>query len=478
MWSKIKHRITQRPISVKLTVIYTAILFCILLLTSMLTLGGLRFFLGTQAQKDLDISRANVIRYLTAGNPIDQQLLEQDLLSPGVLLQVFDEHGRLLLDSAPYLRTPEYKSSPHRNIHPDRKKDFHKFHTEDAFYGHQLVWPGNHPYTLQFIRPLSTELHFLRTLAVSLVGTSLLGLAIAIAAGLYISRKVLRPIRDMTEAAKQIEVNNLQRRLAVSETGDELSELATTFNHMLNRIQAGFEQQRRFVGDASHELRTPITVISGYADMLDRWGKEDEATLSEGILAIKSEAANMHILLEKLLFLARADQGKQVITKAPLIVEQLIEEVVRETKLVAPKHQVELTANDPAIIQADGALIKQMLRIFVENSVKYTPTGGTIRIASEHQSNQLAITVQDTGIGIPTGEQSKIFDRFYRVDKSRTKATGGTGLGLSIARWIAEQHNSSIQVTSAANQGTTITVLLPLTNLHTNNDKDKTTADH
>jgi signal transduction histidine kinase len=425
-------------------------------------MGGVKLFLVTQAQKDLDSSRENVIRYLAAGNLIDQQLLEQDLLATGVLLRIFDEQNRLLLDNAPYLRNFEHRPPRHRELLSDKKKGFHNFPADDDLYGQQLVWSGGRQYTLQFIRPLSAEFHFLRILAASLAGTSLLGLVIAIAAGLYISRRILRPVRDMTEAAKLIEIDNLEKRLRVSEAGDELSKLATTFNHMLNRIQAGFEQQRRFVSDASHELRTPITVISGYADMLDRWGKQDEAILTEGISAIQSEASNMHVLLEKLLFLARADQGKQVVNKTPLAIERLIDEVVRETRIIAPEHQVELAGNAPAIIQADGALIKQMLRIFLENSVKYTPVGGTIRITSEHQGTQLAITVQDDGIGIPVEEQTRIFDRFYRVDKSRTKATGGTGLGLSIASWIAEQHNSSIRVESKVGQGTAITVLLPL----------------
>ncbi|MBP2664048.1 MAG: arlS 1 [Firmicutes bacterium] len=462
MWSKSKHLVTKLPVSVKLTFIYAVILFCILLLTSLLTIGGVKFFLDTQVQKDLDASQYNVIQYLATGNPVDQQLLTQDLLSAGVLLRVFDENGRLLLDSAPYLRNSKHEQSSHQNKPPDKKRDFHKFHTEDDVYGEKLVWTGDHSYTFQFIRPLSAEYHFLRILAASLTGTSLLGLAIAIAAGLYISRKILRPVRDMTEAAKQIEVDNLEKRLIVSQAGDELSELATTFNHMLNRIQTAFEQQRRFVSDASHELRTPITVIRGYADMLDRWGKQDEATLTEGISAIKSETVSMQTLLEKLLFLARTDQGKQLLNKKPLAMEQLIDEVVRETRLIAPEHQVELATNEPVTIEADGALIKQMLRIFLENSVKYTPAGGTICVASEHQGAQLAITVQDNGIGIPSEEQTKIFDRFYRIDKSRTKTTGGTGLGLSIASWIAEQHNSSIRVVSTVGQGTLITVLLPL----------------
>ena len=225
---------------------------------------------------------------------------------------------------------------------------------------------------------------------------------------------------------------------------------------MLTRIQKGFEQQRRFVADASHELRTPITVISGYANMLDRWGKQDPAVLEEGIDSIKSEVANMHGLIEKLLFLAKADLNKQIMNKTKVNMEHLIEEVLQETRLIAPNHHILLRQNDPSLIYADFSSLKQMLRIFIENSIKYTPTGGTIHIASRQTSSHLEITIQDTGIGIPEEDQSKIFERFYRVDKSRSKSTGGTGLGLSIAHWIAKQHNMTIHLTSTQGEGTTI----------------------
>jgi signal transduction histidine kinase len=231
---------------------------------------------------------------------------------------------------------------------------------------------------------------------------------------------------------------------------------------MLDRLQTGFEQQQQFVADASHELRTPITVISGYANMLDRWGKQDEFALQEGISAIKSEAVNMYELIEKLLFLARTDQSNQVINKANLAMQSLIEEIVQETQLIAPNHQILLTRNDSAIIYADCASIKQMLRIFIENSIKYTPIGGTIRIASHQVSTYLNITIQDTGIGIPKEEQSKVFDRFYRVDASRSKLTGGAGLGLSIAQCIAQQHDIEIHLTSTLGEGTTIRLHFPL----------------
>jgi signal transduction histidine kinase len=170
----------------------------------------------------------------------------------------------------------------------------------------------------------------------------------------------------------------------------------------------------------------------------------------------------MYNLIEKLLFLARADQSKLIMNKAKFDMEQLIEEVVQDTCLIAPNHNILLHQNDPALIYADSSSIKQMLRIFIENSIKYTPIGGTIRIASRQTNNHLEITIQDTGIGIPKEDQPKIFERFYRVDKSRSKITGGTGLGLSIARLIAEQNDTTIQLTSAQGEGTTITLQIPL----------------
>ena len=279
---------------------------------------------------------------------------------------------------------------------------------------------------------------------------------------MFISRKTLQPLRTIITTAKEIEIHDLGKRIPLSNSKDELHELAATFNHMLNRIQTGFEQQQRFVADASHELRTPITVISGYADMLDRWGKQDGAALTEGIEAIKSEAANMHNLIEKLLFLARTDQNKQTLTKDALLMPPLLEDIFQETRLIAPQHQVLLSQNQQASILADAVAIKQMLRIFIENSIKYTPDGGVITLASQRINTHLEITITDTGIGIPKKEQAKIFDRFYRVDSSRSKTTGGTGLGLSIAHWIAAQHNATIQVASVPSQGTTITLKFPL----------------
>ena len=169
----------------------------------------------------------------------------------------------------------------------------------------------------------------------------------------------------------------------------------------------------------------------------------------------------MQKLIEKLLFLARSDKHKHVINKLPVAMEPLIADIFQETKLIAPNHQVSLDQNETATVYADPVYLKEMLRVFIENSIKYTPEGGTIRLASQKTNQHLTISVTDTGIGIPEEDQPKIFDRFYRVDKSRSKATGGAGLGLSIAHWIAEQHSCSIQLTSTPGTGTIVTVQIP-----------------
>lgn len=464
MWSKIK----QVSISVKLTVLYAAMLFCILFLTSVLTVSALYHVLYTQAKTDLDISAASLTQHLSSGNPIDQHILKNNLLVPGVILKVLDQQGDLILDSAQYLPgNPETLEEAVADQDPLEivllKKNTLRIINMDHTYYYYVthsVQQGGQTYQLQLLKALTEQIHFLQTLTKILAAANLLGLLIAVFSGIFISRRILRPLRSITATAREIQVNDLGKRIPGGRSGDELDELAETFNHMLTRLQTGFEQQQRFVADASHELRTPITVISGYTNMLDRWGKQEQSALEEGLAAIKSEAANMNNLIEKLLFLARADQGKQVLRKTRLEMAPLMETIVQETRMIAPDHHIVLEHNDLAVIEADEAAIKQMVRIFIENSIKYTPGGGTIRVASRHSGEYLEITIADTGIGIPAADQAKVFDRFYRVDQSRSKSTGGAGLGLAIARWIAREHGSSIHLASSDGAGTTVTLRL------------------
>lgn len=470
MW--LKNKQLAAPLSVKLTALYAFILSCILLFTSLITVVGLYYMLYIQADNAFNRSIYSVSHYLQSGNggsTPTQLLLKKNLFPSGILLRIVDDQNNPVFDNMPASADladflPEDQEAMHTRLLAPLNRNTKIICTDRhlAYYLPYRLTVGDRSYQLHFIKPMAEQLHFLTILIQILMATNAIGLLIAVISGMYISRRILHPIRDITKTAKEIEVSDLDRRIETTGDKDELQELAKTFNHMLDRIQTGFEQQRRFVSDASHELRTPVTVISGYANMLDRWGKQDPAALEEGITAIRSEAANMYELIEKLLFLAKADHQKQALAKTTLTMQPLIDEIVQETRLIAPEHHILLAGNDPGAVYADASAIKEMLRIFIENSIKYTPAGKSISIASKNTGSHLDISIEDTGIGIPEEDQPNIFDRFYRVDKSRTKTSGGTGLGLSIARWIADQHVSTIRLASKPGDGTKITVSIPL----------------
>ena len=261
---------------------------------------------------------------------------------------------------------------------------------------------------------------------------------------------------DLEEAIGQIDIGD---RLA---TGDkDLQGLEDAINGMLSRMHAAYRQQAQFVSDASHELRTPIAVIQGYVRMLDRWGKDDEKVLEESIAAIKAETEHMKTLVEQLLFLARGDSGRQQLSPEPMDLSALMAEVLDEYRMIDPAHEWRQGSMAPAPVSADPALIKQAARILVDNAVRYTPEGGSIRLSAGMADGRAFFEVQDGGIGIAEEDVPRIFDRFFRADPARARASGGTGLGLSIARWIVERHDGHFEVLSRQDLGTRIRVVMP-----------------
>ncbi|MHC1693814.1 MAG: ATP-binding protein [Eubacteriales bacterium] len=264
----------------------------------------------------------------------------------------------------------------------------------------------------------------------------------------------------LTGKLDSIDAGKLDIRLSLDGTQDELKGLATAINSMLDRINASYRSQVRFVSDASHELRTPIAVIQGYANLLDRWGKKDEKTLQESIDAIKDEAANMKALVEQLLFLARGDNDTMPLKIERFELSELAEEACEESKMIDAGHEYSCSLS-PAWIFADKGLIKQALRIMLDNAIKYTDTGGQIALSVKLEGAFVSMSVKDSGIGIPPEAIEHIFDRFFRADQSRARATGGAGLGLSIAKWIAQRHGGHMEVLSRQDIGTKISLVLP-----------------
>ena len=302
-------------------------------------------------------------------------------------------------------------------------------------------------------------------------------------------RRTLRPISELTMVTQQsmsarselhlgstIDVLNaineqrLDTRIDVENEREELRGLAIALNSMLDRVDSAYHSQLRFVSDASHELRTPISVIQGYANLLSRWGKEDPKALEESIAAIKSEAESMKELVEQLLFLARSDNNSISLRVDSVDISEIVREVARESEMICGAgHSIECPTFPPLLVSGDAGLLKQALRILVDNAFKYTPENGKITLDAKELDGMVAFSVTDSGMGIAPDELAKLFDRFYRADASRTRQTGGAGLGLSIAKWIVDSHGGSIEILSREGLGTRVSVKLKAASVQAQN---------
>ncbi len=274
--------------------------------------------------------------------------------------------------------------------------------------------------------------------------------------------KLFEPLRIMSATANRLTVNNLHsERLNVEGTKNELKDLANVINAMLDRIETSYESQKQFVSDASHELRTPIAVIQGYVNMLSRWGSSNEEVLHESIDAIQNEARSMQDLVEKLLFLSRHDKKTLKLDKKRFNMRTVIEDMVKETKLVASNRVISNPVLEDVIVYGDKQSLKQAIRIFIDNAVKYTQDGDEITILCQKVNGDCVITVQDTGIGMTKKDIDHIFDRFYRSDHVRNQNISGHGLGLSLAKLIILAHTGKIKVRSQFKVGTSFIITLP-----------------
>lgn len=266
-------------------------------------------------------------------------------------------------------------------------------------------------------------------------------------------------LHDLEQAIGHISPTQPDMKLRTG--AEELSGLENAINDLLVRMHESYRQQAQFVSDASHELRTPIAVIQGYAHMLARWGKDDPKVLEESISAIQSESDYMKKLVEELLFLARGEIGRNPFEPAELSLTDLIREVCDESAMIDADHEWIFRGNSEIMLTADSAMLKQCARILCENARKYAPAGSPITLHARQSADGPQFYVQDEGIGIGTEDVSRVFDRFYRSDPARDRNSGGSGLGLAIARWIVERHGGYLDVLSREGVGTRFTVTLP-----------------
>ena len=290
---------------------------------------------------------------------------------------------------------------------------------------------------------------------------------LATAGGYFLAKKSLAPVVAMSTQAGKISASNLHERLKIRNESDELGHLAKSFNELLNRLDASFEQQHRFMADASHELRTPVAILRGEAEVsLSREARSQEE-YRESLAIVRAEARRLSQIVEDLFTLARADAGQHPLVKREFYLDELVAEVVRSARALALEKEIALTCEpgEECLFLGDEGLLRRLVMNLVGNAIKYTPRGGKVTVACGVADGRYAMTVSDTGTGIPGELQARIFDRFFRVDMARSHEDGdkgGAGLGLSIARWIAEAHQGSLELTQSDANGSVFSASLPI----------------
>lgn len=289
-------------------------------------------------------------------------------------------------------------------------------------------------------------------------------LLIAGLAGWLLARKSLGQIAVMTEQAELINARNLHERLPVNNPRDELGRLALVFNQLLSRLEHSFDGMREFTADASHELRTPLAIIRGEADVA--LGQERSvAEYKESLAIIQDEARHLTRLVDDMLALARADAGARQLKREELYLNDLLVDCCHAVRALA-SHQgvvLNLLPSQDVLYRGDQELLRRLILNLLDNAVKYTPRGGVVTVQLSQTDDVITLSVADTGIGIPAEAVGQVFERFYRVDKARSRAEGGSGLGLPIVKWVAEVHGGEVALTSEPSEGSTFTVTLPKT---------------
>jgi heavy metal sensor kinase len=316
------------------------------------------------------------------------------------------------------------------------------------------------------LRSLHAQHEMLEEIRVAFAWLIALGVLLAGVGGYFLARRSLAPVAAMGAQAERIGAVNLHDRFAVRNPNDELGRLAQTFNDLLDRLDQSFERQRRFISDASHELRTPVSILCGEAEVALSQASRSPEEYRESLAVLHHEAQRLARIVEDLFTLTRADAGEYRLAHSDFYLDELVADCVRAARALAQAKNITLSvvAANEMPVRADEDLLRRMILNLLDNAIKYTPEGGNVSVTCNPAPDGYELSVTDSGPGIPVDMQSRIFERFFRVDRARSRSgrDGGAGLGLAIASWIAEAHLGRIDLVRSDATGSTFTVRVPV----------------
>ncbi|MDR1537939.1 MAG: HAMP domain-containing histidine kinase [Clostridiales bacterium] len=459
--NRVKRRMrsaANMTIGAKISFMYASIFAVGLISVTVFIMCNMIYTYRKYSRKELDQTAEKVAEYIESGGIIADKALKE--LNPNKyveigITQVSGESKDIWASGLPF----PFSQEDYQTFEP---KSDQMVEIRSVLYmvGERRANYEGKTYIVRVFRNYQRELEIINLFTMVFVSFNITGIALAAAVGKTISHMTLRPIRRLIQTAERISIEDLSQRIEVTGPNDEIRELSATFNDMIARLEISFRQQNQFIADASHELRTPISVIQGYANLIDRWGKNDPAVLQESIDSIKAETEHMSMLVKKLLFMAKTDQNKIQIQKQPLYLGYIAEEAVREMSVMELGCKITVNTDGTGLILGDGDLIKQLIWIFLENAVKYSKSPESeVVLSITDEKSKCRVSIKDYGIGIRKEDLPYIFERFYRADKSRSNEVPGSGLGLSIASWIAKQHGAQIDIKSEYGEGTEVIIL-------------------
>jgi len=445
----------------RLTLWYTAVLSGVLVLFGTAVYLLLAFSLTSVIEDTMERTADDLRRAFVRdmrGIILPQLALD---LTADIYVQVWDANGGLVDTNFPALQTAFDRASLQGRSPSFSSVVVDGVHLRVLTYP-LIVLPEQQVVGyLQLANSLEPVDRTLESLLLVLFAGGLLAIGAAALVGWTTAGTALRPLEQVTDTALQISrADDLSRRIPMKgEPRDEVGQLIQAFNETIERLEKLFESQRRFLADVSHELRTPLTAIRGNVDLIRRMGTAD----AESLDAITSDVDRMTRMVRDLLMLAQAESGKLPLAKEDIELDTLLLEVFHQAKVLSQDRvEVRLAAEDQARVMGDRDRLKQVLLNLVANALEHTPAGGGVRLGLACVGEWARLTVSDTGSGIPKEELPHIFERFYRVDRSRHRsARGGAGLGLSIAYWLTRSHQGRLEVDSEVGKGTTFSVWLP-----------------
>ncbi len=464
----IRYRVDIRTLRVRLTLWYVLLMGITLLVFSVYVYFRLQNNLIAQVDSSLQVTASQALTNLDMENarPAFQNTEEAkttaaQLSSAGVAVQVISSEGTVWDGFGAYQSVPKWRPSGPGFVTVGEDKNSWRIYSQPirSADGRRLIgW-------LQTAHSLASVEHTLEGLREQLYFALPLVLLLAALGGFFLANRALSPIDRITRTAQAITASDLNQRINYQGPADEVGRLASTLDHMLERLQQAFAQERRFTDDAAHELRTPLTVLKGRIGVtLSR--QRSKSHYEQTLMELDREVDRLIHLSTALLFLSRIDQNLVARGTRPVHFSELIISIVEQMQPLAEEKGIEIESRIEQGIIVCG-YEELLMRLFVnilDNAIKYTPAGGQVSVSAMPSNGEVITRVADTGVGIPEAELPHIFERFYRVASDRSRATGGAGLGLSIVDEIVRQHSGRIDVQSQVGQGTTFTIVLPACN--------------